>query len=351
TDPKIVAAFDYAVERGCTHYFPAPGFDSHVLHRAVAQYYLDDMGVIVDPLSEVCPTHGAQEGLSLAIQTCTRPGDEVLVAEPTYAALIEKLGTFSLKPVFVPLLEREHWRLDVDALRSAVSDKTRMLYLCDPNNPTGTVCTRAELDAVSDLLKENRRVSLLLDECYARILYDGAAHHTLLDDAALRNQVYVVSSFSKAFAMTGWRLGYLVTGKESAERIRKLSEEYNGGVSYAVQYAGAAALTQCPGSVRAMVEELNRRRRAMVEGLADIEGVSFETPKAGFEVFPDFSAVCRDSALLASDLEKSGVKTMAGVKYGPSGEGHIRLVFCAEGVPRIREGLSRISRHLDGRRG
>ena len=347
TDPKIVDAFNFAVSNGCTHYFPAPGFDEHVLEKALARYYQEEQGVQVDPMNEVCPTHGAQEALSLSIQVCARPGDEMVVPEPTYSALIEKLGVFGLRPVFVPLLEEEHWRLDVDAVKSALTKKTRMVYLCDPNNPTGTVCSRAELDALGELLKENRGVSLLLDECYSRILFDGSSHHSILDDRALLGQVYVVSSFSKTYAMTGWRLGYVVTGKENAERIKRLSEEYNGGVSYAVRYAGAAALAQCSESVRAMVVELEGRRRVMLEALAQIKDVACDTPNAGFEVFPNFSAYSRDSVNLSSDLEKkAGVKTMPGAKYGPSGEGHIRLVFCAEEGPRIKEGVSRISGFL-----
>ncbi|MDG6913972.1 MAG: pyridoxal phosphate-dependent aminotransferase [Nitrososphaerota archaeon] len=347
TDAKIVDAFNYAVSKGCTHYFPAAGFDAHVLHRAISGHYLDEYGVKIDPMDEVCPTHGAQEALSLSIQVCARPGDEMVVPEPTYSALIEKLGAFDLRPVFVPLLEGEHWRLDVDAIKSALTEKTRMIYLCDPNNPTGTVCSRAELDALSELLEENKGVSLLLDECYARILYDGSSHYTMLSERALLDQVYVVSSFSKTYAMTGWRLGYVVTGKRNADRIKRLSEEYNGGVSYAVQYAGAAAVKSCSESVRAMVEELDARRRVMMEALAQINDVTFETPKAGFEVFPDFSAYSRDSVSLASALEKeAGVRTMAGARYGPSGEGHIRLVFCAEGRSRIREGISRVSRFI-----
>ncbi|MDG7011960.1 MAG: pyridoxal phosphate-dependent aminotransferase [Nitrososphaerota archaeon] len=352
TDERIIEAFNYAVANGCTHYFPAPGFDGHVLQKAIARYYLEDLAVEVDPLGEVCPTHGAQEALSLAVQAGTRPGDEIVVPEPTYSAFIEKLETFGVRPVFVPLAEEEHWRLDVDAVKSAMSEKTKMIYICNPNNPTGTTCSRGELDAVSELLKEHERVSLLLDECYARILYDGSTHHTLLGDRGLLDRLYVVDSFSKTYAMTGWRLGYLVTGKRNADRVKRLSEEYNGGVSYAVQYAGAAALARCSESVRSMVAELDRRRLAMVDALAEVKDVSFETPSAGFEVFVDVSAYSMDSVRLASELEKiAGVKTMPGVKYGPSGEGHLRLVFCAEDVRRVREGVSRIDGYLQGNRG
>jgi aminotransferase len=351
TDPRIIEAFDYAVTNGCTHYFPAPGFDGNILQKAIARYYLDDLAIHVDPLEEVCPTHGAQEALSLAIQAGTRPGDEIIVPEPTYSAFIAKLETFGVRPAFVPLAEEEHWRMDVDAVKSAMSEKTKMIYICNPNNPTGTVCSRGELDAVSELLKEHEHVSLLLDECYARILYDGSAHHTLLGDRSLLDQLYIVDSFSKTYAMTGWRLGYLVTGKKNADRVKLLSEEYNGGVSYAVQYAGAAALARCSESVRSMVAELDRRRLAMVDALAEVKDVVFETPAAGFEVFVDISAYAKDSVRLASELEKAAaVKTMPGVKYGPSGEGHLRLVFCAEGVPRVREGISRISGYLRGYR-
>ncbi len=351
TDPRIVEAFDYAVRRGCTHYFPAAGFDEFALPKAVAKYYLDGFGANLDPLGEVSATHGAQEALSLSIQACTRPGDEIIVPEPTYSVLIEKLEIFGVKPVFVSLMEEDSWRLDPGAIASAVTDKTRMIFVCNPNNPTGTVCSREDMDALAAILRANRGVSMLLDECYARILYDGGAHRTLLGERELMDQLFVVGSFSKAYAMTGWRLGYVVAGKKNTERIKRLSFEYNGGVSYAVQYAGAVALGECSDFVERMVGELTRRRRAMLAGLSELRDVPCVVPQAGFEVFPDFSAYSRNSKALVAALEKEArVKTMPGVEYGPSGEGHIRLVFCSEDSERISEGISRIGRCLPPRR-
>ncbi|MDG6964623.1 MAG: pyridoxal phosphate-dependent aminotransferase [Nitrososphaerota archaeon] len=344
TDRRIVDAFNFAVDSGCTHYFPAKGFDELVLPKAIAAFYGEDRGLELDPADEVCITHGAQEALSLSIQAAMKPGDEMIVPQPTYNALIEKLEIFGVRPVLVPLLESEGWRLDTDAVRAAISERTRMVYVCNPNNPTGTVLGRKDVDALSGILREEERLSLLLDECYSRILFDGAGFAPFpSDDEELRGRTFLVNSFSKAYAMTGWRLGYVVTDKARADAIKRLSFELNGGVSYPIQYAGARALNDCASFVSSMVEELDRRRRAMIRGLSELEDVRFEPPSAGFEVFPDFSAYSRDSvALCARLLRDARVRTMPGVKYGPSGEGHLRLVFCAEGGERIEEGLTRI---------
>ena len=347
TDQRIVDAFNIAIKGGCTHYFPAEGFDELVLPRAIAAYY-EGRGLRVDPAGEVCVTHGAQEALSFSIQAAMRPGDEMIVPEPTYNALIEKLEVFGVRPVFVPLIEEEGWRLDLDAVRAAVTERTRAVFVCNPNNPTGTLLGRREMDSLTSFLREETRLTLILDECYGRILYDGAEHFSLASgDEDLLERAFLVNSFSKAYAMTGWRLGYLVTGKARANAIKRLAHEINGGVSYPVQYAGATALTECASFIASMVEELDRRRRVMLEGLAGTAGVTFETPRAGFEVFPDFSSHSADSAALSSLLEEeAGVRTMPGAKYGPSGEGHLRLVFCAEDAERIAEGLARIRRVL-----
>ncbi|MDG6989069.1 MAG: pyridoxal phosphate-dependent aminotransferase [Nitrososphaerota archaeon] len=344
TDRKVVDAFNYAVDSGCTHYFPAKGFDELVLPKAIATFYEEDRGLEVDPANEVCITHGAQEALSLSILAAMKPGDEIVVPQPTYNALIEKLEIFGVRPVLVPLLEGEGWRLDTDAVRAAISERTRMVFICNPNNPTGTVLGKGDVDALSGVLREEKRVSLLLDECYSRILFDGTRFTAFpSDDEDLRGRTFLVNSFSKAYAMTGWRLGYVVTDKAHADAIKHLSFELNGGVSYPVQYAGARALKECASFVHSMVRELDKRRSAMLRGLSELEDVGFALPSAGFEVFPDFSPHSRDSVALCARLSRDAkVKTMPGVKYGPSGEGHLRLVFCAEDEERIAEGLTRI---------
>lgn len=348
TDKRIVRAFDYAVNNGCTHYFPAKGFDGLTLPKAIAGFYADRRGITLDPAEEICVTHGAQEGLSLSVQATMRPGDEVVVVEPTYNGFIEKLEVFGVKPVYVPLMEDEGWSMDCDAVRSAVTEKTRMIYVCNPNNPTGSLCSRAEADELTNVLMENPAVTLLLDECYSRILYDGAVFRSLADDRKALDRVCLVDSFSKSYSMTGWRLGYVVTCKERAAKIKRLSFEYNGGVSYAVQYAGSVALNECSSFVGDMVSELDGRRKEMLSALSGIHGIRYATPRSGFEVFPDLSAFSSNSSALCASLEReAGVKTMPGVRYGPHGEGHLRLVFCSENRDRIREGVSKIGAWLE----
>ena len=348
TDQRIIDAFNYAISKGCTHYFPAPGFDEFVLPKAISKFYKSSRGVNVGAESGVKITHGAQEALSFAIHTALSPGDEIVVPEPTYSALIEKLPIFGVKPVFVPLVEKDDWHLNLSRIRSSITEKTRMIFLCNPNNPTGTVYTKEEIRSIADILRENEKISVLSDECYSRILYDNTTFTSLLDDESIRNQVYVVNSFSKCYAMTGWRLGYIVSSKERIDRIKAHAFEYNGGVSYAVQYAGAVALGQCSSFVDSMVSELDRRRKVMLRCLSEIRDIGFETPQGGFEVFPNFSSYSINSLELGSRLEQQRmVKTIPGVRFGPSGEGHLRLVFCAEDSDRISEGMARLKNFIE----
>lgn len=348
TDRRILEAFNFAVEKGCTHYFPAEGFDENLLPKAISRFYESSRGLQVDPLTEVRITHGAQEALSFSIHTCVSPGDEVIVPEPTYSALIEKLPIFGAKAVFVPLAEEENWHLDLDRIKSSITEKTKMIFICNPNNPTGTVYTKKEIEEIAEILRENGRVSVLLDECYSRILYDGTSFSSLLEDESVRDQIFVVNSFSKAYAMTGWRLGYVISSKDRIDKIKSHAFEYNGGVSYAVQYAGAVALDQCSSSVESMIVELDKRRHVMLDRLSEIKDIRFETPQGGFELFPDFGAYSRNSVELGSKLEQQeNVKTIPGIRFGPSGEGHLRLVFCAENTVRISEGIGRIRRFLE----
>ena len=348
TDERIKNAFDYAVNRGCTHYFPARGFDEFALHKAVSKFYENAYGYSVDPQSEISPTHGAQEALSFSLHVRVRPGDEVIMPEPTYAAMIEKLPIFGAKMVFVPLIEDENWRLDLDAIKASINERTRMIFICNPNNPTGVVYSKKEIEELAGILRENRHVSIILDECYSRILYEGTKFHSLLGDESIRDQLFLVNSFSKSYAMTGWRLGYVIASKENIDKIKGLAFEYNGGVAYAVQYAGAVALEQCTPFVEGMVSELDKRRRVMLDSLSKIKNIRYDTPMGGFEIFPDFSSYTKNSVELASKLEQeASVKTIPGAKYGPSGEGHLRLVFCSEPSERIAEGVSRIKEYLE----
>jgi aminotransferase len=343
TDKRIKEAFDFAVEKGCTHYFPAKGFDENILPKAIARYYENTRGAQIDPLTQVKVTHGAQEALSFSLHVSVKPGDEVIVPEPTYSALIEKLPIFGAKTVFVPLIEKDNWRLDTDAIKSKITEKTKAIFICNPNNPTGIVYSKKEIEDLSNILRENKHVSILLDECYSRILYDGTEFFSLIDDDTVRNQLFLVNSFSKAYAMTGWRLGYVISGKEKIDKIKSLAFEYNGGVSYAVQYAGAVALDRCSSFVESMVEELAKRRKVMLQHLAEIKDVTFENPKGGFELFPNFGAYTDNSVDLSTKLEQEiNVKTIPGSRFGPSGEKHLRLVFCSENNSRIAEGMSRM---------
>ncbi|MCL5066845.1 MAG: pyridoxal phosphate-dependent aminotransferase, partial [Thaumarchaeota archaeon] len=217
---------------------------------------------------------------------------------------------------------------------------------CNPNNPTGIVYGRDELQQVGDMLRENRHVLLILDECYSRILYDEVKYCNLFEDKSLRDQILIVNSFSKTYAMTGWRLGYVIANQSYIDRIASVAFDIRSSTNTAVQYAGAVALGSDAGDLELMVNEYRARRNLMMDYLKGM-GLSFPIPQGGFEIFANFSEYGMNSSILKTKLAQDvRVETVAGSEFGPHGEGYLRLVFCVD-RDKLIEGMERIRFFLE----
>jgi aspartate/methionine/tyrosine aminotransferase len=346
TPEHIKAAATEALAAGHTHYTPVEGLLE--LREAIAQKLETDNGVRADPKREVLVTTGGSLGLYLALGALVEPGDEVLLPDPCFASYLAMVRVHQGVPVPVPLVAQDgRFVWDLDALEARIGPRTKALLLNTPDNPTGTVLRKAELEAIAELVIRHDLV-LISDEVYERFLFDGRRH---VSPASLSPEIHErtvgVWSFSKTYAMTGWRLGYVSGPRDLIKPMSDLSQFSARCAAAFVQHAGLAALRGSQESVERMISEYERRCGLIVDGLARVPGLRARRPEGTFYVFPDVRALGLDSWSFARHLlAEGGVVTTPGVCYGSRGEGHVRLSFSCS-TEAIRAGLEGITRAVD----
>jgi aminotransferase len=345
TPRHILDAAVQAVEKGFTHYTEIDG--TLELREAIAEKLARENSVDVDPRTEVTVTSGSQEAMFVAALGFLNAGDEALIVDPYYPAYFEDTLLAEALPVPVPLSEKRGYALDAELLESKVTKKTRMVWMCNPSNPTGRVFSRGELEAVAQVAKKHDLV-VFSDEIYEKIVYDDAEHVSMGSLPGMKDRTITVNGFSKAYAMTGWRIGYLAAEKELSATLRKLHYYATLCPNAVSQKAALAALTGPQDCVTRMVKEYDRRRRGVLKELDRVKAVSCIRPKGAFYVFPDFSSFEESDEALASYLLKdAGVATAPGSGFGKAGTGHLRISYSVsyeqakEGMRRIRESLER----------
>lgn len=347
TPGRIRQAVAEALDRGKTHYPPSRGIPE--LCAAVTGKLARENNLRVDAETEVLVTTGATMGLYLALMATINPGDEVLLADPIYDAYYSIIRLAGGRPVPVPT-ERtgDHFVIPADALESSLTPHSKVVLLNTPWNPTGSVMTRVELETLGDLAIR-RDLFLIVDEVYEKLVYDGHTHVSLasLDDE-LRSRSITVYSFSKSYAMTGWRLGYNVANRDLISAMLRLYQQSSRGPATCIQWAGVEALCGPQDDVQAMVADYADRRNIMIDALSRIEGATVFVPEGTFFVFVGMHPFGQDSQELATYLlNEAGVLTAPGHSYGCQGEGYIRLSFAGSqetielGVERIRQALER----------
>lgn len=319
TPRHIKEAAIRALEDGWTHYPVTHGMPA--LKEAVAEYH-GKYGTDWRP-SEVIVTAGSGQSLYASMAGTLNPGDEVVQLEPYYMAyhgLIEYLGA---REVPVPLVEKEGYRLDIEALKESVTQETKMIVLCNPSNPTGTVYTEEELKGIADLAVDNDLL-VLSDEVYNELLWDGRRHRSISSLPGMRGRTIVSMSFSKTFAMTGWRLGCLIADEAISSRLGRMPIGYR--VNTFVQLAGVEALRGPWEPVEEMRREFDRRRRFFVPRLNEIEGVGCHMPEGSIFTFPNIGALGRKSVdFCEALLEDSRILVRPGIAFGEAGEYHVRI--------------------------
>lgn len=295
------------------------------LRRDISDYLQRKYNIKYCPDGEVVVTVGGSEAIDIAIRAIVNPDDEVLIVEPSFVCYKPIVELMHGKAVPVPTKEENKFKLMPDELRSHITSKTKLLILPYPNNPTGAIMTREDLEAIAEVLRDTN-IIVLTDEIYSELTY-GKKHCSIAEIEGMWERTIYVSGFSKTFAMTGWRLGYLCAPKPLASQMLKIHQYAIMCAPTMSQYAAAVALKECDEEVKKMVDEYNVRRRILVDGFNRIGLECFE-PEGAFYVFPCIKSTGMTSEEFCSKLlEEKKVAVVPGNAFGESGEGFIRVSY------------------------
>lgn len=337
TPMNVCEAAFKAMKDGHTGYCPSAGLPE--FREVVAQHITETRGVEIHP-DEVTVTPGAKPIIFFTILALVDDGDEVIYPEPgfpVYESVIDFIGG---KAVPLPLLEEVDFRFRIEDLIASITDRTKLLILNSPQNPTGGTLTTADLHAIADLA-EKHNFYILADEIYSRLLYEGK-HQSILTLPGMKEKTILIDGHSKTYAMTGWRLGYGVAPREIADKITRLTINSNSCTATFTQIAGIEALTGPQTFVTLMVEEFKKRRDVIVDGLNAIDGITCIKPLGSFYVFPNVTQLPLPCEELADYLmDEVGVALLPGTAFGKYGDGYLRLSY-ANSLDNIKDALSRI---------
>ena len=337
TPAHIKEAAKRALDAGATHYGPSAGLPE--LREAIAKHIGETRGVPVSP-EQVVVTPGAKPIMFFTILALIGRGDECIYPNPGFPIYESVVNFAGGVPVPIPLREESGFGFDMKLFEQRVSAKTKLIIVNSPQNPTGGVLDRAQIQRIAQIAAE-RRIPVLTDEIYRQFLYDGE-FVSFYAQPGMHAQSILLDGFSKTFAMTGWRLGYGVMPTDLAEHVTRLMVNSNSCTASFVQLAGVAALTGDQSSVAAMVAEFKRRRDIVVAGLNQLPGVRCLSPRGAFYVFPNITGTGRPSSEVAERLlQEAGVAVLSGTAFGEHGEGYLRLSY-ANSEANLRKALERM---------
>ena len=332
-----------SLEHGRTRYTSNAGLKE--LRAEIARYLDRRMGLKYDPAKEVLVTVGGSEAIDMCIRALVQPGDEVIIPEPCFVCY-EPITTLSGGvPVHVACRQEDEFRLRADALKAAITPKTKLLIMPFPNNPTGAVMEREDLEAIAEVLR-GTNIMVLSDEIYAELNYGLQNHVSIAALPGMAERTVVVNGFSKTYAMTGWRMGYVCAPKPIIAAMTKLHQFGIMSAPTTSQYAAITAHKDCDGEIERMRNEYNMRRRLVVKSFNDM-GLSCFEPRGAFYAFP-----CIKSSGMSSEefctklLEQKHVAIIPGNAFGASGEGYARVSY-AYSVEHLMEAIRRIREFLN----
>lgn len=341
TPQYIKDAAKKAIDDGMTHYAPNAGIDE--LREAVAEKYKGCWDGYTK--GHVIITVGAMEGLLLSMLTLLDPGDEILVPDPCFPNYYGQANIVGATAVPVPTYEKFDYRIQAADIESAITPRTKAMILNSPCNPTGAVLTKEDVLEIAEVAKKHD-LWVLSDEPYDSIVYDGITPYSIAEAPGMRDRVMVLNSFSKAYAMTGWRIGYLLAPEpEYITKMAQLQEAVASCVSTFSQVAAVEAL-KSRSCVDQMVADYTRRRDILIDGINSIPGFSCRKPAGSFYAFVNIKAFGKSSQEFAEELvEHARVVTVPGSAFGEMGEGHLRLVF-ANSDENLKEAVRRIDEYV-----
>lgn len=339
TPEHIKKALYDSVEEGFVYYTPTPGIME--LREAIAEKLERENNILYDPASEVIATPGAKQALYEAILAITNPGDEILIPDPWWVSYVPMVQLADGEAVFVPTYEEDDFHLTPAAVEEKITDKTKAIILNSPNNPTGAVLEKKDLRGIAEVCVEHD-ILVISDEIYEHIIY-GVEHYSIASFEGMRERTVTVNGFSKAYSMTGWRLGYAAGPRDIIKPMTRIQAHSVSNPTSFVQMAGIVALRSSQDCVKEMRREFRKRRDVIVRMLNEIDMVNCVEPKGAFYAFPNFSSYEKDSFKLANFLlEEAKVAVIPGGAFGEQGEGFLRLSY-ATSMENIEEGVERIS--------
>lgn len=326
-----------SLERGKTKYTSNSGLE--VLREEISKYLERKYSLSYDPKDEIFVSIGGSEAIDAAIRAVVNVGDEVIIPQPSYVCYEPITALAGGVPVIIELEAEDNFKLTPEKLRAAISDKTKALILPFPCNPTGAIMEREDLEAIAQILRDTDIV-VISDEIYSELTF-GGRHVSMASIEGMRERTITVNGFSKAFSMTGWRLGYAGGPREIIKQMVKIHQFAIMCAPTVSQYAAVEALRSCDDAVADMVAEYNRRRRLIVDGF-NRAGLTCREPKGAFYAFPSIKSTGMTSEEFCEKLlEKSHVAVVPGTAFGKGGEGFIRASYCYS-TEHIIEALRRI---------
>ena len=337
TPANIIEAGCDALHRSFTHYGPSAGLME--LREVIAQYVSETRRVNVTP-DEVVVVPGGKPIIFFSVLALAEEGDEIIYPNPGFPIYESMINYVGAKAVPIRLREELDFRLDVDELASLINDRTKLIILNSPQNPTGGVLTKDDIAAIARAIGD-RNIMVLSDEIYSRLIFEGE-HHSIMSVDGMKERTILLDGFSKTYAMTGWRMGYGVMRADLAAHISRLMTNSNSCTASFTQIAGIEALRGPQDVVDTMRAEFQNRRDVMVAGLNKIKGFSCRLPKGAFYVFPNVTKTGWPAKKLADALlDDAGVAALSGTAFGDFGEGYLRFSV-ANSIENIEKALGRV---------
>src|SRR5437016_3912338 len=338
TPVNIIDAATDALHKGFTHYGPSAGLPQ--LREAIAQHVSETRRVHVRP-EEVVVVPGGKPIIFFSVLALVEEGDEVIYPNPGFPIYESMINYVGAKAVPIRLREEMDFRLDIDELSGLINGRTKLIILNSPQNPTGGVLEKKDIDGIAHAIGD-RNIMVLSDEIYSRLIFEGE-HHSITSVDGMKERCILLDGFSKTYAMTGWRMGYGVMRADLASHIARLMTNSNSCTASSPQVPVLEALRGPQASVEEMCTEFKRRRDVMVAGLNKIRGFSCRLPKGAFYVFPNIKATGWPSKKLADALlDAAGVAALSGTAFGDFGEGYLRFSV-ANSIENIEKALERVN--------
>lgn len=339
---KIRQAAIDSLEKGRTVYTANAGLIE--LRKEISKYFERTINIKYDPEDEIVVTVGGSEAIDISIRTIVEPGDEVLIVEPCFVCYSPIVSLSGGVPVVIETKAENEFRLMAEELKAKITDKTKLLILPYPNNPTGAIMERKDLEAIAEVLRDTD-IMVISDEIYSELTYSGK-HCSIAEIDGMKERTIVINGFSKSFAMTGWRLGFMAGPKDVIKHCLKLHQYAIMSSPTTSQYAAVVALRSCEKDIEKMRNEYNMRRRYIVDAFNKL-GLDCFAPQGAFYVFP-----CIKSTGMTSDdfCEKlvylKKVAVVPGTAFGKSGEGFVRVSY-AYSINHLKEAIKRIGEFLE----